>query len=99
MVVRSVFPALAALLATAASAESQRGALSVSARVVPACEVGVSADVARIAAAESGSSERLTVVSCTAGATAQVTLERASASRPSSGTSAEGGTLYVTLTY
>lgn len=98
-----VFAGLAAMVAPAAALasmpQSQSASLSVSATVVSSCEVAVSAEAPRIAAARSPSSDRLAVASCTAGEEPKLTLERAPAAQPSTGTAASDGTVYVTLTY
>ena len=100
----SVCAGLVALLAPAAAIgslpQSQSASLSVSATVVPSCEVAVDADEARIATAGSPSPNRLALASCTPGDEPEVTVERAPAASPTSATSAgSGGTVYVTLTY
>lgn len=99
----SVIGGLAGLLvpaaALAATPQSQSSSLSVSATVVPSCEVAVSTEDPRIAA-HTTSPDRLAVASCTPGEEPKVTVERAPAARPSTGTAAgSDGTVYVTVTY
>lgn len=79
--------------------QAERGALAVSATVVPSCEVTLTADVSRVAAIRPGPGQQLAVSSCTPGTAPQLGVERAAPEQPSAGTAVANGTLYVTLTY